>query len=212
VQTSADFDFPGTLPANARYVGPVLDDPAWAGDVAWTLPHGLDPLVLVAMSSTYQDQIASLQRAIDALGRLPVRAIVTLGPALDISALHARANVSVVRSAPHRQVLQHAALVVTHGGHGTVMKSLAAGVPMLVLPHGRDQADTAARVAARGAGLVLKRSAGPAAIADAVGRILRDDSYRLAARRLGQAVCRDARSDALIRELEEIPGIQGRAS
>ena len=80
---------------------------------------------------------------------------------------------------------------------------------MVVLPHGRDQADTAARVTARGAGLVLKRSAGPAVIADAVRRILRDDSYRAAARQLGQAVCRDARSDALIRELEDIPNIQG---
>ncbi|HZM95922.1 MAG TPA: glycosyltransferase [Vicinamibacterales bacterium] len=212
VQTSADFDFPWTPPPNVRYVGPVLDDPTWAEDTSWTPPRGPNPLVLVAMSSTYQDQIASLQRVIDALGTLPVQAVVTTGPALDSSALHARANVTIVRSAPHRQVLQHAALVVTHGGHGTVIKALAAGVPMVVLPHGRDQADTAARVDARGAGLALKRSAGSAAIADAVRRILRDDSYRIAARRLGQTVCRDARSDALIRELEDIPDIQGRAS
>jgi MGT family glycosyltransferase len=204
--------FHGPPPPNVRYVGPVLDDPTWAEDTSWTPPRGPNPLVLVAMSSTYQDQIASLQRVIDALGTLPVQAVVTTGPALDSSALHARANVTIVRSAPHRQVLQHAALVVTHGGHGTVIKALAAGVPMVVLPHGRDQADTAARVDARGAGLALKRSAGSAAIADAVRRILRDDSYRIAARRLGQTVCRDARSDALIRELEDIPGIQGRAS
>jgi MGT family glycosyltransferase len=197
---------------NSRYVGAVLDDPAWAEDTSWTPPHGSDPLVLIAMSSTYQDQVASLQRVIDALGPLPVRAIVTTGPALDPSSLRPRANVTIVRSAPHRQVLQQTALVVTHGGHGTVIKTLAAGVPMLVLPHGRDQADTAARVTARGAGLMLKRSAGPAAIADAVRRILRDNSYRIDARRLGQTVCRDARSDALIRELEEIPTIQGRAS
>jgi len=212
VQTSADFDFPGTLPPNARYVGPVLDDPAWAGNASWTPPPGQGPLVLVAMSSTFQDQIASLQRVVDALSTLPVRGVVTTGPALDPAALRPHANVTVVPSAPHRQVLQHAALVVTHGGHGTVIKTLAAGVPMVVLPHGRDQADSAARVAARGAGVVLKRSAEPAAIANVVGRILRDDSYRVAAQQLGQAVCRDARGDALIRELEEIPGIRGRAS
>ena len=76
VQTSVDFDFPGTLPANARYVGPVLDDPAWAEDASWTPLPGQDPLVLVAMSSTYQDQIAALQRVIDALGALPVRGVV----------------------------------------------------------------------------------------------------------------------------------------
>ena len=50
-------------------------------------------------------------------------------------------------------------VVVTHGGHGTVMKALAAGVPLVILPHGRDQADTAARVTARSAGIALKRTA-----------------------------------------------------
>jgi UDP:flavonoid glycosyltransferase YjiC (YdhE family) len=168
--------------------------------------------VLVAMSSTFQDQIASLQRVIDALGTLPLRGVVTTGPALDPAALQPRANVTVVPSAPHRQVLQHSALVVTHGGHGTVIKALAAGVPMVVLPHRRDQADVGARVTARGAGLVLKRSAAPTVIAEAMMRILRNDSYRAAARQLGEAVCRDARSDALIRELEEIPKTRSRAS
>jgi hypothetical protein len=142
---------------------------------------------------------------VDALGTLPVRAVVTTGPALDPAALRPPANVTVVPSAPHRQVLQHAALVVTHGGHGTVMKALAAGVPMVVLPHGRDQADTAARVTTRGAGVVLKRSAGPSRIADAVMQVLGNDSYRAAARHLGEAVRRDARSHALIHELEGIP-------
>jgi MGT family glycosyltransferase len=212
VTTSADFDFPGTLPANARYVGPVLDDPAWAEDAPWAPPAGTDPLVLVAMSSTYQDQAASLQRVMDALSNLPVRGFVTTGPALDPSALQPAANVTVVPSAPHRQVLPHAALVVTHGGHGTVMKTLAAGVPMVVLPHGRDQADVAARVATRGAGVVLKQGAGSGVIAEAVMRVLENDSYRIAARRLGDAVCRDARSDALTRELEDLGETRGRKS
>jgi MGT family glycosyltransferase len=212
VQTSADFDFQGTLPAGTRYVGPVLDDPAWAEAPAWPTPPGQDPLVLVAMSSTYQDQVSTLQHVIDALGMFPVRGIVTTRPALDPEALHHPPNVMVVPSAPHRQVLQQAALVVTHGGHGTVMKALAAGVPMVVLPHGRDQADVAARVTARGAGVVLKKSARPAVIAEAVLRVLRNGSYHVAARRLGEAVCRDARSDVLIRELEAIPDIHGRVS
>ena len=47
VMTSPDFDFPGRLPDNARYVGPVLDDPTWSGSEAWTAPAGTDPLVLV---------------------------------------------------------------------------------------------------------------------------------------------------------------------
>ncbi len=206
VLTSSEFDFPATLPAGARYVGPVLDDPTWAASAPWTPPTGDAPLVLVAMSSTFQDQIGCLRRVVDAMRTMPVRVVVTTGPAIDAAALAPPANTTVVTSAPHRQVLQHAAVVVTHGGHGTVMKSLAAGVPMVLLPHGRDQPDTAARVTARGAGLTVKRTAGPNTIAAAVRQVLQNGSYRAAARQLGQAVRQDARSDALIRELEDVDG------
>jgi hypothetical protein len=58
VLTTPDFDFPATLPAGARYVGPVLDDPLWA-ETSWTPPAGGAPLVLAAMSSTFQDQIGA---------------------------------------------------------------------------------------------------------------------------------------------------------
>jgi MGT family glycosyltransferase len=204
VLTSAAFDFAGVLPAGARYVGPVLDDPVWTAETPWTPPAGSDPLVLVAMSSTFQDQIDCLQRVVDALAILPVRGLVTTGPAIAASALRPRANVTIVPSAPHRQVLQHAALVVTHGGHGTVMKALAADVPMVLLPHGRDQADTAVRVTSRGAGITLKRTVTPGVIADAVRQVLWNGSYRTAAQQLGDAIRRDANADALIRELEDM--------
>jgi MGT family glycosyltransferase len=116
VLTSQTFDFPAELPASVRYVGPVLDDPAWAADQPWTPPAGEDPLVLVAMSSTFQDQAGCLQRCIDALAALPVRGVVTTGQAIDPSELRASPNVEVVAAAPHSEVLKHVSVVVTHGG------------------------------------------------------------------------------------------------
>ena len=208
VLTSADFDFPGELPSNVRHVGAVLDDPAWAGE-SWVAPPGDDRLVLVALSSTFQDHVGCLQRIVDALGTLPVRGLVTMGPAVDPEELTAPANVTVVTAAPHSEVLEEAAAVVTHGGHGTVIRGLAAGVPMLVLPHGRDQADNAARVVARGAGLRLKNTAAPKAIATAVRRLLDEPQFRADAERLGDAVRRDAASGELVRELEDLPAAAG---
>lgn len=204
VLTSADFDFPAELPDHVRYVGPVLDDPAWAS-TPWTAPPGDDPLVLVALSSTFQDHAGCLQRIVDALGTLPVRGFVTTGPTLDPTDVRAPANVTVVRAAPHSEVLRSAAAVVTHGGHGTVIRALAADVPALVLHHGRDQADNAARLKARGAGLAVKKTASPAAIAKAVRRLLDDPSFRTGASRLGRSVRRDAASGALLAELEDLP-------
>ncbi|MDQ0574240.1 glycosyltransferase [Agromyces albus] len=202
VLTSAGFDFPAELPENARYVGPILDDPAWAADEAWTPPAGEGPLVLVAMTSTFQNHVACLQRIADALGSLPVRGLVTTGPAVDPDAIRATANVSVVASAPHHEVMRHAGLVVTHGGHGTVIKALAAGLPLVVLHHGRDQADNAARVTARGVGVAVSRRASARRVARAVTEVLGTGTYRQAAARLGQAVARDAAGNALLVELE----------
>ena len=205
VMTSPAFEFPWTPPATVRYVGPVLDDPLWSQAAPWTPPAGTTPLVLVAMSTTFQDQTGSLSRVIAALRRLAVRGIVTTGPAIDPAALPAAPDVTVVAHAPHRDVLRHAAALITHGGHGTVMKALAAGVPMVLLPHGRDQGDTAIRITTRGAGIALNRAATPDAIAAALGAILQNPSFRACAQRLGEAVRRDADGAALVRELEDIP-------
>jgi UDP:flavonoid glycosyltransferase YjiC (YdhE family) len=88
VLSSATFDFAAAhLPDHVRYVGPVLDDPAWAEP--WMPPTADDdrPLVMVALSSTFQDQAETLRRIVDALAELPVRAIVTLGQMLDETTL-----------------------------------------------------------------------------------------------------------------------------
>lgn len=204
VLTSSAFDFPETLPEIARYVGPILDDPAWAAEAAWEPPPGDAPLVLVAMSSTFQNHVACLQRITDALGGLPVRGVVTTGPAVQPSELRATANVDVVASAPHREVLPRASLVITHGGHGTVIKALAAGVPLVILHHGRDQADNAARVVTRGAGVSIPRGSSSARIARAVVDVLGDAAFARAAARLGEAIRRDAAGPALLDELEWI--------
>lgn len=205
VLTSAAFDFPAALPDRARYVGPILDDPAWADADDWRPRAGNGPLVLVAMSSTFQDHVDCLQRVADALGRLPVRGLMTTGPAVDPGLIRAPANVEVVTSAPHRAVLPQADLVVTHGGHGTVVKALAADVPLVIMHHGRDQADNAVRVTTRGAGVAVPRGASSARIAREISRVLDEPRYRAAASELGRAIARDASSPALIDELEGVP-------
>ena len=55
---------------------------------------------------------------------LPVRVLVTLGGSIDRNALRAADNCVLVDSAPHSVVMPLAAFVVTHGGHGTVIRAL----------------------------------------------------------------------------------------
>jgi MGT family glycosyltransferase len=203
LMTSSAFEYEQfTPPPNVRITGPRLDDPAWVGD--WTPPAGDDPLVLVGMSSTFMDHADVLQRAATALGDLPVRGLVTTGPAVPAGSIDAPANVTVVERAPHSEVLRHASAVVTHAGHGTVIKSLAAGVPVVAVPLGRDQLDNAARVAHHGAGLRLKPKASSEAIATAVKRVLDESSFRANAERLAAAIAAETAEDRAADELEEL--------
>lgn len=222
IQTTRAFDFPlDPAPPNVRYVGPLLDDPHWVADGAHPALHDDGrPLVVVGLSSTFQRQEATLRRAVEALGRLPVRGLATTGPGLarrgsgaggagpglDLGPVPA--NVTVVESVSHAAVLPRAAAVVTHAGHGTVMRALAAGAPLVCLPMGRDQNDNAAKVAFHGAGLVLGKGASPAAIARAVSRVLDEPGFRQAAARLGERVRADAQEDAATSELETLAGTE----
>jgi MGT family glycosyltransferase len=204
VLSSASFDVSAPfVPANVRYVGPVLDDPEWAR--SWTPPWSAgngDPIVLVAFSSTFQDQGDALRRIVDALATLPVRGLVTLGEMLSAGEVPPKGEVAVVRSAPHREVLEHAALAVTHCGHGTTVKALAAGVPMVCLPMGRDQDDNAARVVHHGAGVRLSPKAHASEIARSVARVLGDDRYRIAAQEIGRRIADDAARTDVVTVLE----------
>jgi MGT family glycosyltransferase len=207
VLTAKAFDFPAdTLPANVKYVGPILDDPAWAGST-WTPPWppgNRDPLVLVALSSTFQNQVDVLTRIASGLAGIRARVLITLGPALDPSTIRTANNVVCVPTAPHGLIIPHAAVVLTHCGHGTTLKTLAAGVPVVCMPMGRDQNDTAARVVARGAGVRLKPSASPAAIRRAVESVLAAPRFKEAALRLQHDIAVEVAANDVALDLESV--------
>ncbi len=95
----------------------------------------------------------------------------------------------VVDYAPQLELVKRAAVVITHGGLNTVLESLAEGVPLVCIPQGNDQPGIAARVAARGAGVVVPpRRANAERVRAAVRAVLEDESYRGAARKVQSAM------------------------
>ena len=149
------------LPKPFVYAGPQARVPAWAA--AWESPWPADdarPLVLVSFSTLYQAQEPVIRRVTEALAALPVRGVVTLGPQLEPADFPSPAeNVRVVASASHDALMPHLAAMVTHAGHGSAIRPVLNGVPLVCLPMGRDQPDNAARIVARGAGLRLDPAA-----------------------------------------------------
>jgi UDP:flavonoid glycosyltransferase YjiC (YdhE family) len=152
-----------------------------------------------------------MQRVVDAMADVDVDAVATTGPNVNISDLRAPANVRLIRSAPHNAVMQEVSVVVSQGGHGTVSRALLNGLPLLVLPNGRDQGDNAARVEAKGAGLRLPVTASEAEIAAAVTRLIKEPRFQSAARRLGAAMKADVNASSLVQEMEAIVDARGAA-
>ena len=204
--TSAAFDFaPPALPEGVAYVGPQLADPPWAA--AWHSPWPADdvrPLILVGFSTTFQDHVGVLQAIIDGAATLPVRLLVTLGDTIAPDELVPAANCALVHSAPHNAVMPETALVITHGGHGTVTRALMHRKPLLVVPHGRDQNDNAVRVTARGAGQMLPATATAEDFRTAIADLLADHRYAEAANRLGARVAADVDNSPVAEALERL--------
>jgi UDP:flavonoid glycosyltransferase YjiC (YdhE family) len=181
---SAPQDIPGL-----RYIGPVFEPDDPAEELPADLLAGDAPLVLIGLSSSYiEGQQDLLGRIIEALRGLPLRALGSAGPEVDGAALPSAANVTLRPWLPHNQVLPHAALMITHAGHSSIVRALSHGVPLLCIPLGRDQPFNAGRVEAIGVGLALPTDAAPSAIAEATRTLLHDGSYRDAARRAAREI------------------------
>jgi MGT family glycosyltransferase len=207
IQTLKSFDIPlEPAPANVRYTGPSLADPDWAAPT-WENPWPGDderPLVVISFSSTFQDQMGVIQNSIDALQDLPVRGLVTLGLAIEDEQFSLPDNVKVANSVPHSAIFPLASLVITHAGHGTIMKALAHGLPLIALPMGRDQDDNAAKVALHGCGIQLKRNASPGRIKAAVKEVLTKPSFKAKAALFAGELASASTKELAIHEIEKL--------
>ena len=174
-------------------------------------PGSSDPLVYVTFGSvaaSFGLFPVLYQGVVAAVADLPLRVLMTLGEAGDPEALGTLpANVHVERWWPQADVLPHAAALVGHGGTGTTLAGLAAGVPQVVVPLFADQPYNAERVEAVNAGVALP--GGPAAIgglAAALQQVLDGDWYRAGAQRMAEQIARLPPASEAVPMLEEIAG------
>ncbi len=166
----------------------------------WWLRRG-GPLVYVTFGSVAGSlpTVRSVHRAaLDAAAGLDARVLVTVGRDVDIGSLGpVAANTHVEAWVPQADVLAHAELLVCHGGSGTTLGALAAGVPMVLVPMFADQRPNAERIAELGAGVVVAPAPGAEGgmgglttgdvprLRRAVDEVLADPAFTAAAHRIG---------------------------
>lgn len=147
--------------------GPILWDPP-ADPPAW-LESVHRPLVLVTTSSEYQADGALAETALAALADEDCTVVATMPAGALPREVPAGAHVEGF--VPHTPLLEVAEVAVTHGGMGATQKALCAGVPVVVVPFGRDQAEVGRRAETAGVGVMLpKKKLSPRALRDAVTR------------------------------------------
>ncbi|MGH2966104.1 MAG: glycosyltransferase [Solirubrobacterales bacterium] len=175
VATFPQLEYPRRWPTRVQVTGPMEFELPYR---EIELPAGETPLVLVAPSTAQDPELRLVRASLEALAEEPVRAVATTNRLGARAALEAPANAMVVDWLSYSQVMPRAALVVCHGGHGTVARALGAGVPVLCCPHAGDMAENAARVAWAGAGLMVPwRLGGPRSLRAAARRILGDRRF-----------------------------------
>ena len=190
-----------------RHVGPVLERERHGRRAA--LPWRDDdptPLVLVSFSTApEQGSAAKFQSAVDALASLPLHGVVTVGDSIDPAAVKGADNVIVLATADHDDLMRRAALVVTHGGHGTFMRALTNGVPMVLIPGmAHDQAPNAAAAAKWGVGRALSGDADAAMMRSAIQDVLTSGTYRDNARAISHQLAGIDGAEEAARDIEAL--------
>ena len=147
----------GQLPATALRIGPTTWEPASHEPLPqWIASLGKEHRVVLASVSTIgpREDVDVLTAIAEAAELLDVDLVVTAAVDHDLPALPGR--VRVTRFVPHGALLNRVSVFVNHAGNGSVNRAAASGVPVLMLPTGRDQFQVANGASAAGLGIMLQ--------------------------------------------------------
>jgi UDP:flavonoid glycosyltransferase YjiC (YdhE family) len=95
-------------------------------------------------------------------------------------------------------------LVITHGGHGTVIKSLANGLPVICLPMGRDQGDNAIKIERCKTGIKLSPKSSPRRISKVIEQILSNGMYKENALSMKEKITSNGGLDDVLIEINDL--------
>jgi MGT family glycosyltransferase len=115
-----------SLPAHCKFVGPTVRMDEYSKSYE---------LIYVSLGSVFVDNKAFFQTCIEALGMLGRRAVISLSGCFSPEDFtHVPGNVELRRFVQQTEILQRAAVFVTHGGDQSVSEAIYCETPMVVVP------------------------------------------------------------------------------
>lgn len=201
---------PSPFPHTIRYREERLGPPGALGNW-WS--DSTRPLIYVTFGTVlgYMEDAGAVYRAaVRAVGDLDVRVLLTVGRKFDPAELGSiPSNVHVEPFVEQHDVFEQAQLVVCHGGSGTVLGALGAGVPIVAVPLFADQFANSEQLVAVGAAVPARRLDERFPIGDEAVRPIREAivtalataSYAAAARQISTEIAGLPRADDVIDKL-----------
>lgn len=156
-------------------------------------PHDVVPRRAASDRPTVYFTLGTVQTAVDLFNRvlaglrdLPLNVVLTVGDRLDPAELEPQpGHIRIERFVPQEELLPLCDLVISHGGSGSVLGTLAHGLPSVLLPIGADQPYNARRCVGLGVARALDpMTAAAGDVRATVSGVLADRSYRREAERL----------------------------
>jgi zeaxanthin glucosyltransferase len=190
-QQPREFEFPRrALPACFHFTGS-FNNPASREPISFPYEQLTEQPLIYASLGTLQNQLLWIFELIAAAcADIDAQLVIALGGGINPATLPALpGNPLVVSYAPQLELLQRAALTITHGGLNTTLESLSNGVPMVAIPIANDQPGVSARIAWTGTGQVVSlKQVSVEKLQATIQQVLTDDTYRQNALQLQTAI------------------------
>jgi UDP:flavonoid glycosyltransferase YjiC (YdhE family) len=207
IATFPQLEYPRRWEPWMKVTGPLMWEQPF-GDVE--LPPGDDPLVLVAPSTSQDPDQRMLLAALEGLAGEPVRVLASTNRRAPADGFAVPSNARLVDWVSYSRTMPLCDAVVCHAGHGTVVRSLACGTPVVACPAAGDMAENAARVSWAGVGVGLpRRLTSPRGIRLAVRRLLDEPALAERAGELGRWAAEHDGAAAAADELERFVAARG---
>lgn len=192
-QQPAAFEFPRpNLPPHFHFTGP-FHNPTTRKPVPFPFEKLTGQPLIYASMGTIQNRLLDVFQTIaSACEELDAQLVISLGGGATPESLpKLPGNPIVVGYAPQLELLQKAALTITHAGMNTTLESLSNGVPMVAIPVANDQPGVSARIAWTGVGEVvpLKQVSVPK-LRSSITKVLTEPSYKKRAITLQEVIQR----------------------
>lgn len=147
------------------------------------------PLIYVSLGTVWNNRLDFYRMCIDAFRHSAYQVLISVGSGVDDASLGPLPeNVHVRRQVDQIEVLERAALFVSHAGMNSLCEAMSAGVPLLLFPQAADQFALSRLMARHGVAVVLGQSLSAQALRQAADHAIQQPQMRERARAIQSAM------------------------